>query len=179
MEKNGDKLTPEAFGEMYVTWRLEEGLFSSEDGEKRVTLMDSDMRREIALNDFAREIGAIMMPYLSSHPDVGFDSFRRNLWEMAKIGNVRYHSAKLDDEYPHIQILEAVSSACASHGDCHPSVMTAYVVLGRNQKIHMHQYARLKLQTCLKCGIKHLDLNIIYDEDTNPNEIGCIQILMA
>ena len=179
MEKNGDKLTPEAFGEMYVTWRLEEGLFSSEDGERRITLIDSDMRRVIALNDFAREIGAIMMPYLSSHPDVGFDSFRRNLWEMAKVGNVRYHSAKLDNEYPRIQILEAVSSACASYGDCHPSVMTAYVILGRNQKIQMHQYARLKLQVCIKCGIKHLDLNIIYNEDTNPNEIGSIQIWMA
>ena len=179
MEKNEDKLTPEAIGEMYVRWRLEEGLFSSEDGEKCLTLINSDKKRSIALNDFAREVGTVMMPYLSSHPDVGFESFYRHLWEMAKIGCVRYHSAKLKGEYPHIEILEAVFSACASYGDCHPSVMTAYVVLGRNQKIQLHQYARLKLQICIKYGIKHLDMNIIYDENTNPNRMGSIRIWMA
>ena len=179
MKKKEEFLTPDDIGEMYVKWRLEEGLFASEGEEKIISLVDKMNHRSISLNDFAREVGEVMMQYLSSHPDVGFESFRRNLWKMGKIGNVGYHSAKLDGECPHIQILEAVSSAYANYEDCNPSVMTAYVVLGSNQKIQMHQYARLKLQTCINYGIKYWDMNITYNADTNSNDIGSIQMWIA
>lgn len=179
MEKKEDFLNPDEIGEMYVTWRLEEGLFSSEDGERSISLLNSDSRRTLALNDFAREVGAIMMPYLSSHPDVGFESFRSNLWEMAKIGNVTHHSATLDGEYPHRQIFEKVSLTYVDLENRPGTVMNAYIILGKNQKIQMYQYARLKFQICMRYGIKHLDMNIIYDELTNPYDTGSIQIWMA
>ena len=81
--RDKDLLTPDGFGETYVTWRLDEGLFSEEIRTIRYRI-GIDEEKELSANELAREIGTIMMPFLSTHPDVGFESFRKTRRIMAK-----------------------------------------------------------------------------------------------
>lgn len=52
-KRKTDELTIESFGEMYVTWRLEKGLFSSKDGETPIVITTSGNERILSANDFA------------------------------------------------------------------------------------------------------------------------------
>lgn len=66
MEKNKDELTVEMFGEMYVKWRLEEGVYSSDKGDVVIPVNEDSGERSVTLNQLAREIGTIMLPFLRS-----------------------------------------------------------------------------------------------------------------
>lgn len=165
-ERKQDELTIESFGEMYVTWKLEKGLLSSEDGETSLVITTSDNERTLSANDFAREVGGIMIPYLSTHPDVGFESFIMNLRNIAKIGTVSYHEGKLSSEYPYRQIIDECHKACDNFGK-QPTVMMVYIRFGKGQKIQMLQYAHLKCYIYMSYGIKYLDVNISYDNDAD------------
>ena len=70
MEKNKEELTAEMFGEMYVKWRLEEGLYSSDKGDMAISVNEDSDERSVTLNQLAREMGTTMLPYLATHPDV-------------------------------------------------------------------------------------------------------------
>lgn len=77
--KGHEKLTLEMLGERYVNWRLEEGLFADETlGIVRYVVGLSE-ERLVQEDDFAREVGRLMMPYLASHPDIGFNSNRKSV----------------------------------------------------------------------------------------------------
>lgn len=166
MEKNKDELSAEMLGEMYVKWRLEEGLYSADDGEKIISIAKDSDEHNITLNDLAREIGTIMIPYLSTHPDVGLESFNRNLRNIAKIGKVSYYEGKLSSEYPYRQIIEECYKACDNFGK-QPTVMIVYIRFGKRQKIQMLQYAHLKCYIYMSYGVKHLDVNISSGNDSD------------
>lgn len=87
-DKRHEKLTPETVGEMYVRWRLEEGLFPNETLGTVRYVVDHSEERELQADSFAREVGQLMMPYLSSHPDVGFNAFRKSVRNMIRKGEV-------------------------------------------------------------------------------------------
>lgn len=169
--KNNETLTPNSLGEMYVRWRLEEGLFS--DGRLRMVwyVEDSSDERELQADDFAREVGQLMIPYLSSHPDVGFDAFRKRLRYMIKKGKVYCHCEKLVDDYPHKQIIDAVNNACRVVGSKYPEDMLIYVRLGKDQKIQMSQYKNLYLHIIMHHGVKHHNLCIAFNKDLKAGQI--------
>lgn len=180
MGKELEKLTPENFGEMYVRWKLEEGLYSPEDGDMIITLVEDAKERSLTLNEFAKELGLIMLPHLSKNPDVGFESFCRNLRNIAKIGKASYYEGELPSERPYNQILDECYKACDSFGK-QPSVMMVYIRFGKEQKIQMLQYAHLKCYIYMSYGVKHLDVNIAYDndEDETMSATGTIQMWIA
>ena len=180
MEKNKNELTAEMFGEMYVKWRLEEGLYSSDKGDVVISVNEDSGERSVTLNQLAREMGTTMLPYLATHPDVGFESFNRNLWNIAKIGKVSYYEGKLSSEYPYCQIIEECYKACDNLGK-QPTVMIVYIRFGKGQKIQMLQYAHLKCYIYMSYGIKYLDVNISYDndEDETMSTTGTTQMWIA
>jgi len=180
MEIEQDELTIESFGEMYVTWRLEKGLLSPRDGETTIVITTSGNERILSADDFAREVGNIMMPYLSTHPDIGFDEFRKDIFEISKIGKLSYHEGVLTTEYPYSQIIEEYEKACKQFGQ-QPIVMLVYIKFSKGQKIQLLQYAHLKARIFLCYGVKHLSVNIAYCEDSNQeiNNDGSIQIWIA
>ena len=157
--RDKDLLTPDRFGEMYVTWRLEEGLFSEEIGSVRYRI-GIDEEKELSVNELAREIGTIMMPFLSTHPDVGFESFRKTMRIMAKAEIVYSYHSPLVGEHPHIRISEAADAACEAYGSQYPKEMMIYVRLGRNQNLYINQYKNLKMHMFLYHGVKHVDIHI-------------------
>lgn len=180
MEKEREILTPENFGEMYAMWRLGEGLYPPDEGDMIITLAGGTQERSLTLNELAREMGLIMLPYLSTNPDVGFESFRRNLRNIARIGKASYYEGQLLSEYPYRQIIEECYKACDSFGK-HPTVMMVYIKFSKGQKIQMLQYAHLKCNIYMSYGVKHLDVNISYDNDSDE-EIefsGTIQTWIA
>ena len=87
-DKRNEFLTPETVGEMYVRWRLEEGLFADETLGTVRYVVDHSKERGLQADDFAREVGWLMMPYLASHPDIGFDSFRKSVRHGVKRHNL-------------------------------------------------------------------------------------------
>ena len=178
MEKNKDELSAEMFGEMYVRWRLEKGLCSCDKGDMVISVNEDSNERSVTLNQLAREMGTIMLPYLATHPDVGFESFCYDLKHIAKIGNVSYYEGELSSERPYNQILEECTKACDSFGK-QPSVMMVYIRFGKGQKIQLLQYVHLKCY--MSCGVKHLDINISYDNATDDaiNPAGSIHIWIA
>lgn len=84
-------LTIESFGEMFIRQRLQDGLFSNEGDIKVYYTIDGKEERYLSADDLAREVGYSMLPFLSSHPDVGFDSFRKSLHSMVRHGKVISH----------------------------------------------------------------------------------------
>lgn len=180
MEKNKEELTAEMFGEMYVKWRLEEGVYTSDKGDVAISVNEDSGERSVTLNQLAREIGTIMLPYLATHPDVGFKSFNRSLWNIAKIGKVSYYEGKLSSEYPYRQIIEECYKACDNFGK-QPTVMIVYIRFGKGQKIQMLQYAHLKCYIYMSYGVKYLDVNIAYDNATDDaiNPAGSIHMWIA
>lgn len=158
-KRNKDNLTPEGFGGMYVTWRLDEGLFSEEIGTVRYRTGDAE-EKELSVNELAREIGTIMMPFLSTHPDVGFESFRKTMRIMAKAVKVYCHHSSLSEEHPHIGISEAVDAACEAFGSQYPEEMMIYVRVGRNQNLYINQYKNLKVHMLLHHRVRHVDIHI-------------------
>lgn len=179
-ETKQDELTIESFGEMYVTWRLEKGLLSSKYGETPIVITTSDNKRTLSANDFAREVGGIMMPYLSTHPDLGFEELRKDIFEISKIGKVSYHEGALTIEYPYSQIIEEYEKACKQFRH-QPTVMLVYIKFSKDQKIKLLQYAHLKARIFMCYGVKHLSVNIAYCEESNQeiNNEGSIQIWIA
>lgn len=168
-DKRNEFLTPETVGEMYVRWRLEEGLFSNETlGTVRYVVGQSE-ERELQADDFAREVGQLMMPYLSSHPDVGFNAFCKSVRNMIRKGEVHSYCERLTDEYPHHQIIEAINNACESVGCKYHDDMLIYVKLGKGQKIHMIQYKNLNLHIIVHHGVKRHNLCIAFDKDIKAN----------
>lgn len=179
MGKERENLTPDNFGEMYVRWRLDEGLYSPEEGDKVISVTEGSDERSLTVNEFAKEVGMIMLPYLSAHPDIGFESFHRTLRNMAKIGKVSYYEGKLSSEYPYDQILKESYKACDSFGK-QPTVMVVYIKFGKRQKIQMLQYAHLKCYIYMSYGVKYLDVNISYDnDDETMSSTGTIQMWIA
>ena len=164
-DKRNEFLTPETVGEMYVRWRLEEGLFSNETLGTVRYVVDNSEERELQADDFAREVGQLMMPYLSSHPDVGFNAFRKSVRNMIRKGEVHSYCERLTDEYPHHQIIEAINNACESVGCKYHEDMLIYVKLGKGQKIHMIQYKNLNLHIIVHHGVKRHNLCIAFDKD--------------
>lgn len=122
--------------------------------------------------DFAREVGRLMMPYLASHPDIGFDSFRKSVRNMIKKGKIYCHCERLTDEHSHHQIIDAINNACKSIGSKYHEDMLIYVKLGKGQKIHMIQYKNLNLHIIVHHGVKRHNLCIAFDKDikANPKE---------
>ena len=164
-DKKHEKLTLEMFGEMYVKWRLEEGLFADETlGIVRYVVGHSE-ERLVQADDFAREVGRLMMPYLASHPDIGFDSFRKSVRNMIKNGKIYCHYERLTDEHPHHQIIDAINNACKSIGSKYQEDMLIYVKLGKGQKIHMIQYKNLNLHIIVHHGVKRHNLCIAFDKN--------------
>ena len=180
MGKERENLTPENFGEMYVRWRLDEGLYTPEEGDKVISVIEGSDERALTVNEFAKEVGMIMLPYLSTHPDVGLESFHRTLRNIAKIGKVSYYEGKLSSEYPYDQILKESYKSCDSFGK-QPTVMVEYIKFGKGQKIQMLQYAHLKCNIYMSYGVKHLDVNVTFDNDADSpvDSIGTIQIWIA
>ena len=180
MERELEKLTPENFGEMYVKWKLEGGLYSSDEGDMAITLVSDNNVRDLTLNELASEIGMIMLPYLSKNPDVGFESFGKNLKNIAKIGKASYYEGRLTEEYPYSQIINECNRACKNLGK-QPNVMIIYITFGKGQKIQMLQYAHLKCYIYMSYGVKYLDVNIYYDndEDETMSTTGMIQMWIA
>lgn len=164
-DKRNEFLTPETVGEMYVRWRLEEGLFSNETLGTVRYVVDHSEERELQADAFAREVGQLMMPYLSSHPDVGFNAFRKSVRNMIRKGEVHSYCERLTDEYPHHQIIEAINNACESVGCKYHEDMLIYVKLGKGQKIHMIQYKNLNLHIIVHHGVKRHNLCIAFDTD--------------
>lgn len=153
--RDKDLLTPDGFGEMYVTWRLDEGLFSEEIGSVRYRI-GSDEEKELSANELAREIGTIMMPFLSTHPDVGFESFRKTMRIMAKSEKVYCYHSTLVGEHPHIRISEAVDTACEAYGTQSPKEIMIYARQGSNQNLYINQYKNLKVHMFLYQGLSML-----------------------
>lgn len=180
-ERKQDELTIESFGEMFVTWRLKKGLLSSEEGETPIVITTLGNERTISADDFAREVGGIMMPYLSTHPDLGFEEFRKNIFKISKIGIVSYHEGVLTNDYPYSQIIEEYEKACKQFGH-QPTVMLVYIKFSKDQKIQLLQYAHLKARIYMCYGVKHLSINIAHgkgsSQEINKNE-GSIQIWIA
>lgn len=158
--RNKDFMTPDGFGEMYVSWRLDEGLFSEEIGSVIYQIGEAE-EKELSANDLAREIGTIMMPFLSTHPDVGFESFRKTMRIMAKTEKVYCYHSSLVGEHPHIRISEAVDAACEGFGSQYPKEMMIYARLGSNQNLYINQYKNLKVHIFLYHGVKHVDIHIV------------------
>ena len=121
--RDKDLLTPDGFGEM-----LDEGLFSEDIGSVRYRL-GNEQEKELSVNELAREIGTIMMPFLSTHPDVGFESFRKTMRIMAKSEIVYCHHSPLAGEHPHVMISEAVDAACEAFGSQYPKEMMIYILI--------------------------------------------------
>lgn len=164
-DKRNEFLTPEMFGEMYVRWRLEEGLFSNETlGTVRYVVGQSE-EKVLQADDFAREVGQLMIPYLSSHPDIGLDAFRKSVRNMIQKGKIYCHCERLTDEHPHHQIIDAINNACESIGSKYHDDMLIYVKLGKGQKIHMIQYKNLKLHIIVHHRVKRHNLCIAFDKD--------------
>ena len=164
-DKSNEFLTPENFGEMYMKWRLEEGLFADETLGTVRYIVGHCEEKEFQADDFAREIGQLMMPYLASHPDIGFEAFRKSVRNMIKKGKVYCHYERLTDEHPHHQIIDAISNACESIGSKYHEDMLIYVKLGKGQKIHMIQYKNLNLHIIVHHGVKRHNLCIAFDKD--------------
>lgn len=179
-ERTQEELTTESFGEMYVTWRLEKGLLLSKDGETPIVITALSNERTLSADDFAREVGSIMMPYLSTHPDLGFEEFRKDIFEISKIGKVSYHKGVLTNDYPYSQIIEEYEKSCEQFGQ-QPTVMLVYIEFSKDQKIQLLQYTHLKARIFLCYGVKHLSVNIAYCEESNQeiNNEGSIQIWIA
>lgn len=171
-DKRHEKLTLEMFGEMYVKWRLEEGLFADETlGTVRYVVGQSE-EKVLQADDFAREVGQLMMPYLSSHPDVGFNAFRKSVRNMIRKGEVHSYCERLTDEYPHHQIIDAINNACDSVGCKYHEDMLIYVKLSKGQKIHMIQYKNLNLHIIVHHGVKRHNLCIAFDKDIKADHKG-------
>ena len=60
-------------------------------------------------------------------------------------------------------------------------VMVEYIKFGKGQKIQMLQYAYLKCNIYMSYGVKHLDVNVTFDNDADSpvDSIGTIQIWIA
>lgn len=159
-KKDNDYLTPERFGEMYVTCRLDEGLFSDEFGPVIYQAGDAEAR-ELSANELAAEIGAIMMPYLSTHPDFGFESFSKTVRMMAKMEKVYCHHSELTEEQPYIMISDVVDTVCESFGSQHPDNMMIYVKLGSSQKLYLFQYHMLKEYMLQHHKVGDVDIHMV------------------
>lgn len=121
-----------------------------------------------------------MMPYLLTHPDIGFEAFQKDIFEISKIGKVSYHEGALTKDYPYSQIIEEYEKACKQFGQ-QPIVMLVYIKFSKGQKIQLLQYAHLKARILMCYGVKHLSVNVAYCEDSNQeiNNDGSIQIWIA
>lgn len=144
MDNTQEELTITTLGEMYVKWRLSDGIiYTYEDRLIRYNSKNGKTRM-ITANDFCRETGRIMLPYLSSHPDVGFIGFCLDMRDIARFGVVYSHCSALTDEFPHKQIIRAVEKTYADFVIGKPNLLLIYIQLRHDQKIQLFQYACMK-----------------------------------
>ena len=73
---------------MFVSMRLDDGLIDSGEDEYISVIGSDTQEMTLTVNDFARENGHTMLPYLATHPDVGFETFREYMRQFAKMGRV-------------------------------------------------------------------------------------------
>ena len=135
MDKKIEELTPESFGEMFVSMRLDDGLIDSGDDEYISVIGSDNPVRTLTVNDFAREIGHTMLPYLATHPDVGFEGFRVDVRQFAKLGTVFSYKGTVNGKYPFRNIIDEADKVWELFGKKRSSVMVIYLDLSKDQTI--------------------------------------------
>ena len=180
MVKKIDELTVESFGEMFVSMRLDEGLIDSGDDEYIRVIGSDAQERSIIVNDFAREIGYTMLHYLATHPDVGFETFREDVRQFAKIGTVFSYKGTVNGKYPFRNIIEEADKVLELFGKKRSSIMVIYLDLSKDQTIQMLQYAHLRIHMNMRFGVNRININIAFREkEDGNNETGMIHIWFA
>lgn len=180
MERKREELTPESFGEMFVSMRPEEGMIDSGDDEYIRVVGSDTQERTLKVNDFASKMGYTMLPYLATHPDVGFEGFRVNVHQFAKIGTVFSYKGRVDGEYPFRNIIEKANKAWELFGKKRYSIMVIYLNMSKDQTIQMHQYVHLRIHMNMRFGVNRININIAFREEQEVNnETGSIHIWFA
>ena len=179
MGKKREILPPE-FGEMFVSMRLDEGLIDSVDHEY-IRMIGSDTQEmTLTVNDFAREIGYTMLPYLATHPDVGFEGFRVDVRQFVKLGTVFSYKGTVNGKYPFRNIIEETDKVWELFGKKWSSIMVVYLDLSKDQTIQMLQYAHLRIHMNMRFGVNRININIAFREkEDGNNETGMIHIWFA
>ena len=168
-------------GEIYVMWRLDEGILKT-CGESPIRCISTNGdERTITANAFCRETGSAMLPYLASHPDVGFSEFCKYMKTTAEAGIVYQHDAILTDGPLYQQIINAVDEAFGRYGNRQSKLLLAYVRLRPEDKIHPYQYACLKAYTFMRYGPKRMNLCLAYDKAGEPetSDLSYIRIWIS
>lgn len=179
MGKKREKL-PREFGEMFVSMRLDEGLIDSGDHEYIRMIGSNTQEMTLTVNDFAREIGHTMLPYLATHPDVGFEGFRVDVRQFAKLGTVFSYKGTVNGKYPFRNIIEETDKVWELFGKKWSSIMVAYLDLSKDQTIQMLQYAHLRIHMNMRFGVNRININIAFREkEDGNNETGMIHIWFA
>lgn len=180
MDKNREELTPESFGEMFVSKRLNEGLIDSGDYEYISVIGNDNPLRTLTANDFAREIGYTMLPYLATHPDVGFETFREDVRQFDKIGTVFSYKGIVNGKYPFRNIIYETDKVWELFGKKRSSVMLIYLDLSKDQTIQMLQYVHLRIHMNMRFGVNRININIAFrEEDEGKYETGSMHIWFA
>lgn len=180
MDKKIEELTPESFGEMFVSMRLDEGLIASGNDEYISVICSDTQQMTLTVNDFAREIGYTMLPYLATHPDVGFETFRDDVRQFAKIGKVFSYKETVIGKYPFRNIIEEADKVMELFGKKRSSIMVIYLDLSKDQTIQMLQYAHLRIHMNMRFGVNRININIASREEHKGNyETGSMHIWFA
>lgn len=177
MVKRIDELTVESFGEMFVNMRLDEGLIDSGDDEYIRVIGSDTQQMTLTVNDFARGIGYTMFPYLATHPDIGFETFRKDVCQFAKIGTVFSYKGTVNGKYPFRNIINEADKVWELFGKKRSSIMVIYLDLSKDQTIQMLQYAHLRIHMNMRFGVNRININIAFrEEQEGNNETGMIHI---
>lgn len=173
------KTLPE-FGEMFVSMRLDEGLIDSGDHE-HIRMIGSDTQEmTLTVNDFSREIGHTMLSYLATHPDVGFEEFRVDVLQFAKLGTVFSYKGTVNGKYPFRNIIEETDKVWELFEKKRSSIMVIYLDLSKDQTIQMLQYAHLRIHMNMRFGVNRININIVFrDKEDGSNYTGRIHIWFA
>lgn len=181
MSDTQQKLKINDLGEVYVKWRLDEGILKT-CGESPIRCISTNGdERTITANAFCRETGSAMLPYLASHPDVGFSEFCKYMKTTAEAGIVYQHDAILTDGPLYQQIINAVDEAFGRYGNRQSKLLLAYVRLRPDQKIHPYQYACMKAYIFMTHGPKRMNLCLAYDQAGEPetSDLSYIRIWIS
>ena len=164
MSDTQQKLKINDLGEIYVKWRLDEGILKT-CGENPIRCLSTNgNERTIIANAFCRETGSAMLPYLASHPDVGFSEYCKYMKTIAEAGIVYQHDAILTNAPLYQQIINAVDKAYEHYGNRQSKLLLAYVRLRPDQKIHPYQYACLKAHIFMAHGPNRMSIFLTYDQ---------------
>ena len=144
-------------------------------------LVFAPMRFQAAYTDLRdMESEYTMLPYLATHPDVGFETFREDVRQFAKLGMVFSYKGTVNGKYPFRNIIEKADKAWELFGKKRPSIMVIYLDLGKDQTIQMLQYAHLRIRMNMRFGVNRININIAFREEQEVNnETGSIHIWFA